>query len=256
MFNLSDLLCESGARSLEFRPEVGSTNDWAIELAADDERELPLLVVTQRQTGGRGRGSNRWWSADGALTFSLVVDASRLDQARWPQVALASGLAICESLAELGERFALGLKWPNDVYLGERKLCGILVEAPAHTRGRIVIGVGVNLNNSFTSAPDELKAKATALCDEAGGEFDSTETLSRLVKGILTRIERLATEQHSLVEGFRRYCFLTDKFVRIQSGRDLVVGRCSGIDEDGALLVRTDAKLVRLQSGTVIDWDR
>src|SRR5438034_451345 len=98
---------------------------------------------------GRGRGTNRWWSADGALTFSLVLEApqERLPMSRWPQVALVAGVAVCEALERMAPRAEMRVKWPNDVYLAGRKICGILSESVPARRDRIVVGIGVNVNN-------------------------------------------------------------------------------------------------------------
>src|SRR5688572_15119912 len=97
------ILAETSARHVESHEELGSTNDRARELAADESLETPLLVIAERQTAGRGRGANRWWAGTGSLTFSLVLSAERwkLPAARWPTIALTAGLAVCEAVDEL-----------------------------------------------------------------------------------------------------------------------------------------------------------
>jgi BirA family biotin operon repressor/biotin-[acetyl-CoA-carboxylase] ligase len=254
-FNLAQIAAESGIAGLEFQPEVASTNNWALSLAGDDQRCWPLLVLTERQTGGRGRGANQWWSSDGALTFSLVVDAaaSRLPSERWPQIALATGLAVCEALHELYPPGIFGLKWPNDVYLAGRKLCGILVEAPAH-RGRVVIGVGINVNNSIATAPAELQQTGTSLHDTAGAEFDLNEVLIAVLRQMLARLAGLASAW-TLAADFSSYCLLTGRAVQIETGGQRGAGRCQGIDDEGRLLVHTSFGLQRIVSGTVVSWE-
>lgn len=254
-FNLALIAAHSGVAALEFQPEVVSTNDWALELAGDAQRTWPLLVLAERQKGGRGRGVNRWWSSEGALTFSLVVDAAawRLPLERWPQIALVTGLAVCESLQAIYPPGVFGLKWPNDVYVSGRKVCGILVEAGPHD-GRVVIGVGINVNNSFSDAPNELRQRATSLSDAAGGEFDLSETLIAVVGRMNQRLAGLPDED-SLAEDFSRYCLLTGRTVQIESGRQRLAGLCRGIDDQGALLVQTAAGQESIRSGSVLSWD-
>jgi BirA family biotin operon repressor/biotin-[acetyl-CoA-carboxylase] ligase len=254
-FDLSQIAAVSGVASLEYQAEVGSTNDWALALAADAERDWPLLVLTDRQTGGRGRGANLWWSARGSLTFSLVVDAAALPPQRWPQLALVSGIAVCESLHALFPAGSFGLKWPNDVYLHGRKLCGILVEAPSQTGRRIVIGVGINVNNSFAEAPPEVRARGTSLCDVAGGTFDMSETLAAVVQRILQRIDHFTVAPRGLAGDYRHYCLLAGQTVHVQHAQEQLAGRCEGIDEEGALLVTTASGIRRLHSGTVLHWE-
>ncbi len=256
LFNLERIAAESGIASLEFQPEVPSTNDWALRLATDAERPWPLLVLTGEQTGGRGRGVNRWWSATGALTFSLVIDitAYRIVAERCPCIALATGLAVCEALQEVYPPGILGLKWPNDVHLSGRKLCGILVES--QTPGRIVIGVGMNVNNSLAEAPPEVRDRATSLADVAGESFDLSETLVRIVAQILARLQLLGKSEASFANEFRRYCILTGCTVQIEQPQGTIVGLCEGIDASGALQVRTPDRLELISSGTVSNWWR
>jgi BirA family biotin operon repressor/biotin-[acetyl-CoA-carboxylase] ligase len=251
---LDRIAAESGVASLEFQPQAVSTNDWALQLAVDDARSWPLLVLTQQQIGGRGRGANRWWSAAGALTFSLVIDplAWHIPIERWPQIALIAGLAICECLQEVYPPGVFGLKWPNDVYLNGRKVAGILVEAPSQ-RSRIIVGVGVNVNNSFSAAPPDVRERATSLADTADGEFDLTETLIAIVQRMNRRLASF--DAASLASGFDRYCLLRGHNVQIEASREMIVGRCAGIDADGALRIHTPGGDRRVHAGTVIAWE-
>jgi biotin-(acetyl-CoA carboxylase) ligase len=150
MFDLARLSASGLVAGIDFHESLGSTSDRALGLAAEGAIALPHLVLAQRQTAGRGRGANRWWAADGALTFSLVLAAppDRLPPDRWPQVALVAGLAVCDALRSLAPAAELRVKWPNDVFLAGRKVCGILSESVPGWRDRLVVGIGVNVNNS------------------------------------------------------------------------------------------------------------
>jgi BirA family biotin operon repressor/biotin-[acetyl-CoA-carboxylase] ligase len=213
-----------------------------------------LLVLAGRQTQGRGRSDSRWWSSDGALTFSLVVEA-RWPPQRWPLTALTTGIAVCDALQALFPPGVFGLKWPNDVYLRGRKLCGVLVEAPSQSRRRIVIGVGINVNNHLRDAPDDVRQRATSLAEEAGGTFDLSETLAAVIGRILARLDDLTCARQDLAASFRQYCLLTGHTVCVESGRLRLAGRCLGIDEEGSLLVQTSEGMRRVQSGTVVSWE-
>src|SRR5688572_17807249 len=100
LFDLARIAAAQLVTRIDYHESIGSTSDRALALAAEGETELPLLVLADEQTAGRGRGANRWWTSPGALTFSLVFEAppDRLPPQRWPQVALAAGVAVCESL--------------------------------------------------------------------------------------------------------------------------------------------------------------
>jgi BirA family biotin operon repressor/biotin-[acetyl-CoA-carboxylase] ligase len=244
---------------MAYRQEVGSTNDWALELAREGGHRLPLLVLASQQTRGRGRGVNRWWSANGALTFSLLLDTRRVLPAphALPQLALVAGLSVCEALAPLAVGHEIRLKWPNDVLLGRHKVCGILVESPASPPERCVVGIGINVNNSFSDAPEELRRRAVSLVDATGQCGELTDVLVFVLQRLADQFDRFQAGCLALSAACRPWCCLTGRTVAIATGKRRVEGRCLGIDDDGALHVSTRESEQRLFSGVVesVCWD-
>lgn len=241
---------------VDFHPELGSTNDLALQLSSEPHLETPLLILAETQTAGRGRGSNRWWSNAGALTFSIIIEPQLLDlsQDRWPRIALVAGLALCDLLQDLLPEAECGIKWPNDVWLNRRKVAGLLVEIPPASYPvpqRIVVGMGVNVNNSWQAAPEEIAAKGIAMCDVAGKEFSRTLVLSDWLQHFARSLDQLANQPQELVGRWKTRCVLTGKNVEIQQGNTLVRGCCRGIDDQGALLVEGTNGLQRLFGGIV-----
>lgn len=257
-FDLPRIRAETAVAEIAYRLEVGSTNDWALELAREGDHQLPLLVLASRQTQGRGRGANRWWSANGALTFSLLLDTRRLlpDPQTLPQLAIVAGLSVCEALAPLAAGHEIRLKWPNDVLLGRQKVCGILVESPASPPERCVVGIGINVNNSFSEAPEELRRRAASLVDATGQRADLTDVLVLVLRRLADRFERFQAGCLELNAACRPWCCLTGRTVAIATGKRRVEGRCLGIDDDGALHVSTRESERRLFSGVVesVGW--
>lgn len=253
--NLHQLVSETFVRHVEHHQEIASTNSQAIELAGGD-RTTPLLVIADRQTAGRGRGENRWWSADGALTFSLLLDGAHLGLStdRWPRVSLAAGVAVCEAVQTLLPPHSVGLKWPNDVHLDRLKVCGILVETPPRS-GRLVVGVGLNVNNSLAAAPDEIRHRATSLFDSAGREFDMRDALVLVLQQIEVNLALLATDESALADKWQSLCVLAGRSVELDHGSRRVSGRCQGIDQDGALLIQTGIGIERFFAGVVAKWE-
>jgi BirA family biotin operon repressor/biotin-[acetyl-CoA-carboxylase] ligase len=254
VLDLSRIESSGVVAQIEHHAELASTNDRAVELAARDEVRLPLLVVADRQTAGRGRGANRWWSAAGALTFSLLVETSdaSLSPEKWPQFSLTAGLAICEALARHAPQRLWGLKWPNDVFVDERKICGILIEAPSAARRRLVIGIGINVNNSFRNAPAELTQRATALCDVIGHELDSSAVLLDVLRALQRRWQMLGLLGFgALVEDWRRYCILDGRTVTLVQGHERIVGHCLGIDDTGRLILQTETHRRTCVAGSI-----
>lgn len=240
-------------RRIEFHDELDSTNNLALELAKEDDVELPLLVLTEQQTAGRGRGSNSWWATRGALTFSVLVETvqQQLPPATWPRISLSTGLAVCEALGGLAPTADLRLKWPNDVFLDGSKLCGVLVEAPSGRMDRLVVGVGINVNNSFATAPEELKSLATSLYDSTQEVRNLADVLAEVLLRIESRLQSVRDGDAELTRAWRERCLLKNSLVSLRTGDQLVQGRCRGIDEDGALLIESSTGQTRHLAGVV-----
>jgi BirA family biotin operon repressor/biotin-[acetyl-CoA-carboxylase] ligase len=260
--DLDRIVAETFIDRVEYRPEFSSTNSRALELAAESPDGTTTLVLADRQTDGRGRGSNRWWSAEGALTFSVLLKPNLIDLPtnRWPQASLTAGLAVCDAVESLVSDVNLSLKWPNDVFLAGRKLCGILVEANDGRERSLIIGIGVNVNNSVLTAPADIRDKAVALCDFATTPTRRIDVLVAILKCLATRLERLSTGSPSsgidvLRHDWRSRCLLTGRKVHLELPLGRVVGICRGIDDDGALMLETDAGLERCVSGVIVQFE-
>lgn len=252
-FDLDRIRRETCVVGIDYHDTIGSTNTRALELASSGDVELPLLVLTDAQLAGRGRGSNQWWSAIGALTFSLLFDPERekLRSEQIPLIALASGLAVAETVDSFVPAAETRLKWPNDVYLNGRKVCGILSEVAPTRATRVVVGIGVNLNNSVSDAPESIRALATSLSDFARQQFDRTEFLVRLLGRLFECLRSVAEDQEGFADRWRSRCWLQGRTVQIQTGRQTVTGVCQSIDDHGALLLQTEAGVQRCFGGTV-----
>jgi BirA family transcriptional regulator, biotin operon repressor / biotin---[acetyl-CoA-carboxylase] ligase len=242
---------------IEIHSEIGSTNDRAAERSEEVALACPCLILTAQQSAGRGRGSNTWWSGPGALTFSLVLEPRRigLTTERFPQVALAAGLAVCEVIEQTLPQAAVGLKWPNDVFLGGKKVSGILLETPRASSGRLIAGIGLNVNNTLAAAPAELRRTAVSMIDVAGQPLDRTEVLVALLERLEMWLRALAVSEGAVFERWRPYCVLTGKQVRLSAGNRDVAGLCQGIDDSGRLLISTDQGTEAHRSGTVVSFE-
>lgn len=253
---LARLAAHPWIQRLEYTQSLGSTNDQAARLSAEEFLACPALVLATEQTAGRGRGGNRWWSSRGGLMFSLILAGKQSTAANWSGYSLTAGLAICEALAAEIPAVDFTAKWPNDVYANERKICGILIESPAQARGRLIVGAGVNVNNSFAAAPEELSSTATALCDLDGQQ----RSLSAVLFEILSRLEhywqRLNNEGFAaLREEWQQRALLTGRTVTLQAGRTQHVGRCLGIDGAGSLLLQTEQGREAFAAGSVLSFE-
>ena len=250
-FDLQRIRDETLVRTIDFHWELDSTNSQAIRILEEPAPTTPLLVLAETQTHGRGRGQNRWWSASGALTCTLVLPLKNLPADRLPQISLTTGLAVCQAIEGFAPQADLGIKWPNDVCLDGRKLAGILIELPPSRPPHAAIGIGINVNNSFADAPDELAETGVSLRDALELEVDRTEVLIACLRQFERRWDQLRRQAVDLVDQWRAYHILQDQPVAVDTYNSLVQGVCRGIDRHGALLVETGDGLQRLLGGTV-----
>lgn len=240
--------------ALEYHDSIGSTNDRALELARGATVPVPLLVLAARQTAGRGRGTNRWWSSPGALTFSYVTRLPKdVDRARWPPLALSAAVAVCELIEELAPSLQPGIRWPNDVYVAGRKISGILAEVPAAAADPLlVLGLGLNVNNSLADAPREIATVGTALVDLAGEPFELTDVLLRLLQHVERQAARWTAGDPALARRWSALCLLRGRRVALRLGERSVEGHCHGIAADGALELETPAGRQRFFGGALV----
>jgi BirA family biotin operon repressor/biotin-[acetyl-CoA-carboxylase] ligase len=216
-----------------------STNARARELAMAGAPD-GTIVTASAQSAGRGRQGRTWSAPPGrALLLSAVVrDLTRRD-------ALLP-LAVPVAVAEACDEFAgtpCGIKWPNDIWVGTRKLSGILLEGRPQ-EGWAVIGIGLNVGTTRDDFPDELRDTATSLAIESGTD-PGVERVLEAVLGALDRRVRDAPE--AILGAWRERDVLLGKPIRWNGGE----GTAVGLDENGNLLVDTEAGRVALDAGEV-----
>jgi BirA family transcriptional regulator, biotin operon repressor / biotin---[acetyl-CoA-carboxylase] ligase len=213
---------------LEVLEEAGSTND---ELRSRGDEARGLVVLAERQTAGRGRRGAAWVSAPGeSLTFSVLLRPTE-GKALWPRLSLAAGLAVAEALGRFGVEAQI--KWPNDVLVGGKKICGILVEAAADF---VIVGIGLNVGTR--EFPEGLDA--TSMCLELGAEVQRAEVLSQVLRSLNGWSGEIGAGFPDLLERVRERCALSGENVCLMNGERRVQGRALGVGDGGELLVETE----------------
>jgi BirA family biotin operon repressor/biotin-[acetyl-CoA-carboxylase] ligase len=236
--DINRLLRETFVARAEYHPTLSSTNDRARACAGEGGGRLPLLIVADSQTAGRGRGRHRWWTGPGSLAFSLLLDPGQAGVTQVgvsPLVALAAAVAVVETVAPLIASRRVGIEWPNDVMAAGGKLAGVLVEVLPDQR--CIVGIGVNTNNSLAQAPPELKVAATTLRELTGVTHDQTTILVTLLQHLEDRLGELASQPGRIGTRANALCLQHGKLLTLHPGERSVTGRCAGIAADGALLL-------------------
>lgn len=250
--DIDRLVRETFVARAEYHRTLRSTNDRARQCAGEGGGELPLLVVSDEQTAGRGRGNRRWWTGPGSMACSLLLDGGHSATGRRdgsPLVALAAALAVVETVAPLLASHQVGIAWPNDVTADGAKLAGILVEVLAD--GRQILGIGLNTNNSLAQAPAELQQTAATLLDLTGVPHDQTTILLTLLARLEDDLRQLASEPARIGARADALSVQHGKLLTVSSGNRSVGGRCAGIAADGALLLDTTDGRRAFYSGTL-----
>ncbi len=230
-----------------------STNTLAMDAASGGAPEGSVFLAEQ-QTAGRGRGSNKWHSAESTGIYCSVVLRPALPPADVLVLSLAAGLAVHSAVAGTGAAIPPDLKWPNDLLIGGKKFCGILTEMSAEaTRVRhIVVGIGINVNQ--TKFPEELQPVATSLQFTTGSEWSRIELCATVLKALHREYYALLSSPGAHADILRRFeqnsPMARGCQVQIEENGGFS-GVTEGLDPRGFLKVRTLEGMRIVYSGTV-----
>jgi BirA family biotin operon repressor/biotin-[acetyl-CoA-carboxylase] ligase len=236
-------------------PSLASTNDTAKELA-ESGRSEGTCVIADEQTRGRGRQGRIWHSPqEQALYLSLILRPVLVPE-KLQLLTIASAVAAAETAKEfLSDQSGLDIKWPNDLLVNERKLCGILVES-AFEQDRIkyaIVGIGFNLNQ--TSFPDDLADFATSLRLQTGKEGDRENFAIRLLNNLDKQYFRLQNgNSKQIIERWVQLSsYALDKAVMIDLGGEQLIGTTCGLTETGALKLKQESgDVIVVNAGEII----
>lgn len=243
------------APPLLFLDSVDSTNEEAgRQLTAG--RAAPFIVLAAAQTRGRGRFGRVWHSPAGAGNLYLsFAFRPGLPPERMHLFTLWMGLNLCELLATTTGT-APQLKWPNDLHFGERKVGGMLTEAriDADTIRELVFGLGLNVATPATAWPRDIAPRATSLACQAGQPLDLNTTAAALIERVLAAYSHFIVRppRDEIADLWKRHDLLAGRQITVVQGNDTHTGTARGIDDEGALLLRTTAgRTLRFRAGEV-----
>lgn len=231
---------------------LDSTNTEAINQAKRGAKE-GLCVVAERQTAGRGRHGRDWISPKGAGLYFSVVLRPKIEMRFLPLVTLTSAVAVHDLLSE-NYNLKPDIKWANDVLISDKKICGILAEMVETTKGSaIVVGIGINLKSS--NFPPEIGKIAASIEAETGETLNVEILLENLTKQI-SKFYKILSEENGAEKirrkWTRRSSYASGKSVRVVLENETIFGETCGIEENGALRVRSESGEIRIiQAGDV-----
>jgi BirA family transcriptional regulator, biotin operon repressor / biotin---[acetyl-CoA-carboxylase] ligase len=239
------------ATSVRFFASIGSTNDVALQIGSEG-----AVVLADEQTAGRGRRGHTWFSPPGSGLYTSVVvtpAAACVEPLRAVTLlTIGVGVAVAEGI-EAATGLAASLKWPNDVYVGPRKLAGILAESAGQPSSHVVAGYGINVSPS--AYPPALRDRATDIETELGRRVDRFLVLAETLAALESRYGDLLDGRFdAILDAWRRRApGATGARVSWITTAGERQGVTAGIDRDGALLVRSDGQVERIVGGAV-EW--
>jgi BirA family biotin operon repressor/biotin-[acetyl-CoA-carboxylase] ligase len=245
--------------SVLFFPTIGSTNDiaaaWAQSWSGTDDRDRleGLVVMADAQTAGRGRHGRVWVSPAGSglyVSVLLTPARARVEPMRATMLlTLAAGVGIAEGI-EAATGLRTGLKWPNDLLVGRRKLAGILAEATSSLEA-VVVGFGINVNPA--AFPNELAGQVTSIESELGRAVDRCAVLAGTLASLAARYDDLLDGRFdAILDAWRsRAPASAGAKVTWKTPHGQRAGVTAGIDDHGALLVRVGDSVERIVAGEV-----
>ena len=239
-------------RKIHSYQSIGSTNSTAWDLAEQGAPE-GTLVVADRQTAGRGRLGRSWHSPPRVgLWFSLVL-RPEVQPSQAPGLSLLTALALAQTM-QSNCRIEAKIKWPNDCQIAGKKVAGILTELSSELDrvNFVIVGVGLNVNQTKSDFPSGLKSKATSLAIESKHKCHRAEILALFLKEFEHfYLQFKKSGIGPFIKEIERRMALLGQKVKLAVGKDLVTGKVAGLAQDGALLLETKSGSYRAISGEV-----
>ena len=237
-------------KEIEFYEEIDSTNirakNWGQEGAIEGS-----LVIAEKQSAGRGRMGRQWSSPKGEGIWMSLIVKPNIDIEKIPQLTILAGLSMCCSIRQI-TGLDVGIKWPNDLVIHNKKVCGILCEmVKTKNELAVIVGIGVNVNSK--KFPDDLPY-ATSLYLES----NKVVSRERIIEKFLSDFEKkykLYIQTCSLVnfiEEYKNFCINLNKQVKIIERQEEFIGMVRDIDQDARLIVeKEDGSVMSILSGEV-----
>ena len=231
-------------RSIYYFNSIDSTNKKAKEVAQDEQEGT--VIIAEEQTAGKGRMGRSWVSPKGKGIWMSLILKPTMEPMKVPKLTLIGAAAVHKALENM--KIKAQVKWPNDVLIDGKKICGILTEMSGELNmvNYVIMGIGINVNLDEKDIPDQLKDKATSLKISTGKEINRKE----LTANILNEFEKLyisfkeKDQMNEVLKICRENSILLGEEVKIIRGNDVRIGKAIDINENGELLIKFEGDKV------------
>ena len=243
-------------KEIHYFPELKSTNIMAKEKALHIEERIAegTLIITERQSAGKGRLGREWFSPAGGIWLSIIL-YPQLSPSYISRITLMTAVAAVKAI-EICTQIEPQIKWPNDILINEKKVCGILTEMSAELDiiNWVVVGIGVNVNIDHQRFPEDIQANTISLKEVSGEEVLRVKLAQTFLQEFEKYYEKLKRKEFSsILKEWKLYSHTLGKKIRVDMGERIITGEATDINEEGALILKKgDGKLVEIISGTII----
>lgn len=227
--------------------ELPSTNDYLAELCRQGKAEEFYTVIAEKQTAGKGQRGNFWESEPGKnLTFSTVLYPTEIKANKQFYFSMLVAIAIIDALTDYTDGFSI--KWPNDIYWHDKKICGILIENELEGKylSQTIIGIGLNINQEtfLSSAPNPV-----SLYQIIGKEIDREEVFSKVIHAILGGYKSLESDFHeasaAILLLYKKFLYRRKGFHSFQDNNGIFTAQIHDVGEDGYLYLKDTENNIR-----------
>jgi len=243
-------------KEIHYFPELKSTNIMAKEKALHRAEGVSegTLIIAERQSGGKGRLGRKWFSPAGGIWLSIIL-YPQLSPSYISRVTLMTAVAAVKAI-EICTQIEPQIKWPNDILINEKKVCGILTEMSAELDiiNWVVVGIGVNVNIDHQRFPEDIQANTISLKEVSGEEVLRVKLAQTFLQEFEKYYESLKRREFSsILKEWKLYSHTLGRKIRVDMGERIVTGEAVNINEDGALILKKeDGELIKIIFGTIL----
>ncbi len=244
-------------KKIFYFPELESTNVIAKEKALlyrTEEIDEGAIVIAEKQNAGKGRLGRKWFSPAGGIWFSIILYPQLLPS-YIPRITLITAVAAVKAV-KICTRIEPKIKWPNDILINEKKVCGISTEMSAEldTINWIVVGIGINVNIDHKKFPEDIQENTISLKEVTGREISRVKLAQAFLREFEKYYESLKRrESSSALSEWKSCSYTLGKKIRVDMGERIIAGEAVDINEKGALILKNEnGELVEIISGTIL----
>jgi BirA family biotin operon repressor/biotin-[acetyl-CoA-carboxylase] ligase len=256
----SELKTKVIGRNINYHEALPSTNKEA-RVLAENEAANGTIIVAETQSSGRGRRGRSWESPPGGLWMTIVLRPS-ISPEKAPMLTLLTGMVVAQTIQDISG-LEIKLKWPNDVRIGGKKVCGILTELSAEQDivNYILVGLGINVNVTIDKFPKELRSQVTSISHELKHTIDRVEFAKQLLENFEKEYLDFAKDPETaipiIIEHWRQLSDTIGRTVKVETITGSNVGLAKNIAPDGALIVESETgELIRIIAGDCVYLDQ